>query len=141
MAITILQRDNKPEEWRRITGWIAEARAAGVPMLGQVLTRATGILLGLEISQNPFHGRPSYMALLDLPFEQRVAAMFRGDPINSTERRAVLHTALRSPFAGSAEVQAEVRESRAKLADFSGAVRRGDKRGITGKKFRHVVNI
>src|SRR5580693_5186809 len=36
----------------------------------------------------------------DLP--ARIAAMFRGDPINSTERRAVLHTALRSGFAGSA---------------------------------------
>ena len=60
MAITILQRDNKPEEWRRLTGWIAEANAAGLPMLGQVLTRPTGILLGFEISQNPFVNRPSY---------------------------------------------------------------------------------
>ena len=59
MTTTILQRDNKPEEWRRITGWIAEANKAGDIMLGQVLTRATGILLGFEISQNPFLGRPS----------------------------------------------------------------------------------
>jgi N-acyl-D-aspartate/D-glutamate deacylase len=75
MAITILQRDNKPEEWRRITGWIAEANAAGIGMLGQVLTRATGILLGLEISQNPLYGRPSYMALANLPLPDKVAAM------------------------------------------------------------------
>ncbi len=75
MAITILQRDAKPEEWRRITGWIAEANDAGLPMLGQVLTRPTGILLGFEISQNPFLGRPSYDALGGLPFEQRVAAL------------------------------------------------------------------
>jgi len=75
MAITILQRDAKPEEWRRITGWIAEANASGVAMLGQVLTRATGILLGLEISQNPFHGRPSYTAIAGLPLADRVAAM------------------------------------------------------------------
>ncbi len=75
MAITILQRDNKPEEWRRITGWIADANVAGVPMLGQVLTRATGILLGLEISQNPFLGRPSFAAVAELPFEQRIAAL------------------------------------------------------------------
>jgi N-acyl-D-aspartate/D-glutamate deacylase len=75
MAITILQRDNKPEEWRRITGWIAEANAAGQQMLGQVLTRATGILLGFEISQNPFIGTPSYRAIADLPFEQKVAAL------------------------------------------------------------------
>jgi glucose-6-phosphate isomerase len=71
----------------------------------------------------------------------RAAAMFRGDEINTTERRAVLHAALRSEFAGGAAVQAEVRESRAKLSAFAGAVRRGDKRGATGKKFKHVVNI
>src|SRR6202790_1617988 len=75
----------------------------------------------------------------DLP--ARRAAMFRGDPINSTEQRAVLHTALRSDFAGSAAVQAEVGDSRRKLVDFAAAVRSGRKLGTTGKKFKHVVNI
>src|ERR1700694_5609241 len=75
----------------------------------------------------------------DLP--ARTAAMFRGDPINTTEQRAVLHTALRSDFAGSAAIQAEVRDTRKKLVDFVGAVRDGRKFGATGKKFKHVVNI
>jgi N-acyl-D-aspartate/D-glutamate deacylase len=75
MAITILQRDNRPEEWRRLCGWIAEAHAAGLPMLGQVLTRPTGILLGFEISQNPFVNRPSYRRIAALPFEQRIAIL------------------------------------------------------------------
>ena len=75
----------------------------------------------------------------DLP--ARMAAMFRGDAINSTEQRAVLHTALRSDFAGPPPVQAEVRESRRKLAEFAAAVRSGEKLGATGKRFRHVVNI
>jgi glucose-6-phosphate isomerase len=75
----------------------------------------------------------------DLP--ARIAAMFRGDPINSTEQRAVLHTALRSDFAGGADIQAEVQASRAKLSEFVAAVRSGEKRGITGKRFKHVVNI
>jgi glucose-6-phosphate isomerase len=75
----------------------------------------------------------------DLP--SRTAAMFRGDPINSTEQRAVLHTALRSEFAGSATVQAEVRDSRRKLVEFVAAVRSGLKSGCTGKRFKHVVNI
>ena len=75
MAITILQRDAKPEEWRKITGWIAEANHAGVPMLGQVLTRPTGIILGFEVSQSPFSGRPSYEALMNQPFEARIAAL------------------------------------------------------------------
>jgi glucose-6-phosphate isomerase len=71
----------------------------------------------------------------------RIAAMFRGDPINTTEQRAVLHTALRSEFAGGAAIQAEVKDSRKKLSDFTTAVRRGDKRGATGRRFRHVVNV
>jgi N-acyl-D-aspartate/D-glutamate deacylase len=75
MAITILQRDNKPEEWRQLVGWIAEANAAGLPMLGQVLTRPTGILLGFEISQHPFVNRPSYQRIASLPFEQRIAIL------------------------------------------------------------------
>jgi glucose-6-phosphate isomerase len=72
---------------------------------------------------------------------ERIAAMFRGDPINATEQRAVLHTALRSDFAGPASVQAEVRDSRRALAEFAGAVRSGKKLGVTGKKFKHIVNI
>jgi len=72
---------------------------------------------------------------------ERIAAMFRGDPINATEGRAVLHAALRSGFAGSAAIQAEVKDSRRKLSSYAGAVRRGEKRGVTGRKFKHVVNI
>ena len=99
MAITILQRDNKPEEWRRIAGWIAEANASGLPMLGQVLTRPTGIMLGFEISQNPFVGRPSYQAIAALPFEQRIAALrqpeFRARLIAETTTNAAWHDASR----------------------------------------------
>jgi glucose-6-phosphate isomerase len=83
--------------------------------------------------------------LLDLAravgLSDRIAAMFRGDPINTTEKRAVLHTALRSDFAGSPAIQAEVKASRQKLKDYVAAVRSGRKLGVTGKKFKHVVNI
>jgi glucose-6-phosphate isomerase len=72
---------------------------------------------------------------------ERTAAMFRGDPINTTEQRAVLHTALRSDFAGPPAVQAEVRASRGKLTEFVAAIRSGKKLGCTGKRFQHVVNI
>jgi glucose-6-phosphate isomerase len=71
----------------------------------------------------------------------RIAAMFRGDPINTTEQRAVLHTALRSDFAGGPAIQAEVKASRQKLVAYVAAVRSGKKVGATGKKFKHVVNI
>ncbi len=87
----------------------------------------------------------SLSLLLDLAravdLSDRIAAMFRGDPINSTEKRAVLHTALRSDFAGSPAIQAEVKASRQKLRSYVAAVRSGQKLGVTGKKFRHVVNI
>jgi glucose-6-phosphate isomerase len=72
---------------------------------------------------------------------KRIEAMFRGDAINVTEQRAVLHTALRSAFAGGPAIQAEVKASRQKLSSYAGAVRDGRKVGMTGKKFRHVVNI
>ncbi len=68
-------------------------------------------------------------------------AMFRGDPVNATEQRAALHAALRSEFAGPADVQAQVRDSRRKLVEFATAVRSGRKVGVTGRKFRHIVNI
>src|SRR5271165_1124980 len=71
----------------------------------------------------------------------RIEAMFRGDPINTTEHRAVLHAALRSDFAGSPAIQAEVKASRQKLSSFAAAVRSGRQVGVTGKNFKHVVNI
>src|ERR1700727_2327203 len=87
----------------------------------------------------------SLSLLLDLAravgLSDRIVAMFRGDPINTTEKRAVLHTALRSDFAGSPALQAEAKASRQKLENYVAAVRSGRKLGITGKKFRHVVNI
>ena len=87
----------------------------------------------------------SLSLLLDLAraagLADRIVAMFRGDPINTTEKRAVLHTALRSDFAGSPAIQAEVKASRQKLKNYVAAVRSGTKLGLTGKKFRHVINI
>src|ERR1700678_2568264 len=87
----------------------------------------------------------SLSLLLDLAravgLSDRIVAMFRGDPINTTEKRAVLHTALRSDFAGSPAIQAEVKASRQKLENYVAAVRSGKKLGITGKRFKHVVNI
>ncbi|MDE2305724.1 MAG: glucose-6-phosphate isomerase [Gammaproteobacteria bacterium] len=76
---------------------------------------------------------------VDLP--AKVAAMFRGDPINATEGRAVLHTALRSNFAGNATIQHEVQAARAALERFVAAVRAGEQRGATGRPFRQVVNV
>ena len=89
---------------------------------------------------------PETLALLtelarQVELPARIAAMFRGEPINVTEGRAVLHTALRSTFAGSPAIQSEVLAARAQLARFVAAVRGGGVRGATGRAFRHAVNI
>ncbi len=72
---------------------------------------------------------------------ERTRALFRGDTVNTTEGRAVLHMALRSDFAGDAAVRAAVAASRAQLRAFVAAVRSGAVRGSTGRVFRQVINI
>jgi N-acyl-D-aspartate/D-glutamate deacylase len=73
MAITILQRDSRPELWRDIMSGITQANADGTDLVGQVLTRPTGILLGFEISMNPFSGRPSWEKIAKLGLEEKLA--------------------------------------------------------------------
>jgi N-acyl-D-aspartate/D-glutamate deacylase len=75
MTTTVLERDSKPGEWRHLLGMIAEANAAGQKMTGMVLTRPTGIMLGFEISQNPFVNCPSWGEIGHLPFAARIAAL------------------------------------------------------------------
>src|SRR2546425_5737135 len=78
--------------------------------------------------------------------QARIAAMFRGEKINVTEKRAVLHVALRAPKGTSIVVDEEdvvpkVRAVLDKMADFSERVRSGVWKGHTGKRIRNVVNI
>jgi glucose-6-phosphate isomerase len=76
----------------------------------------------------------------------RIDAMFRGDRINITENRSVLHIALRAPKGASIVVDgknvvSEVHEVLDRMAAFSNQVRSGAWRGYTGKKLRNIVNI
>jgi glucose-6-phosphate isomerase len=76
----------------------------------------------------------------------RIDAMFRGDKINITENRAVLHVALRAPKDASIVVDGknvvpEVHAVLNKMADFCNRVRSGGWKGYTGKRIRNVVNI
>jgi glucose-6-phosphate isomerase len=77
---------------------------------------------------------------------ERIDAMFRGDKINRTEDRAVLHVALRAPRGTSIVVDGknvvpEVHAVLDAMADFSNRVRSGAWKGHTGKRIRHVINI
>ena len=76
----------------------------------------------------------------------RIDAMFRGEKINVTEKRAVLHVALRAPKGHSIVVDGEdvvpqVHAVLDKMADFSNRVRSGEWKGHTGKPIRNVINI
>ncbi|HTX53063.1 MAG TPA: glucose-6-phosphate isomerase [Candidatus Baltobacteraceae bacterium] len=76
----------------------------------------------------------------------RIEAMFRGEKINGTEQRAVLHVALRAPRGASIVVDGEdvvpqVHAVLDKMADFAHRVRSAAWTGHTGKPIKHVVNI
>ena len=79
LAITILQVDRAPDGWRRILDHIADANRDGLPIIGQTLTRATGVLLGFEISINPFSGRPSWEAIAHLPLAKKLETLRQPD--------------------------------------------------------------
>src|SRR6476620_11676936 len=77
---------------------------------------------------------------------ERIDAMFRGDRINITENRSVLHVALRAPRSASivvdgVDVVPGVHAVLDKMADLSRRVRSGEWKGHTGKRIRNVVNI
>jgi glucose-6-phosphate isomerase len=76
----------------------------------------------------------------------KIDAMFAGEKINTTEGRAVLHTALRAPKGASIVVDGknvvpEVHAVLEKMAEFSERVRSGEWKGHTGKSIKNIVNI
>jgi len=77
---------------------------------------------------------------------ERIDAMFRGDKINATEERAVLHVALRAPpseriLVDGRNVVPDVHAVLDRMAAFSGRVHSGEWTGQTGKRIRNVINI
>lgn len=77
---------------------------------------------------------------------ERIDAMFRGDQVNATERRAALHVALRAPrgqslIADGRDVVPEVHAVLDKMTTFAHGVRHGEWTGHTGKRMRNIINI
>jgi glucose-6-phosphate isomerase len=121
---------------------------AGDPGRGERFTaEAAGLFL--DYSKNRITAE-TIQLLLELAEEsglaERIAAMFRGDKINITEKRAVLHTALRAPkdatiLVDGVNVVPQVHEVLGKMTAFANKVRSGEWKGHTGKRIRNVINI
>ena len=118
------------------------------PKRGERLT-TEAVGLYLDYSKNRITDE-TLKLLLQLAEESglraRIDAMFRGDKINITENRAVLHVALRAPRSASIVVDGEnvvpqVHAVLDKMADFSNRVRSGTWKGHTAKRIRNVINI
>jgi N-acyl-D-aspartate/D-glutamate deacylase len=75
VTFLVMQSHVAPDRWRHQMEVSRAARADGVPIYPQVASRCFGMLIGHQSRANPFRTRPTYQALLDLPFDERVARL------------------------------------------------------------------
>jgi len=75
ITFSITQNDRAPQRWRQTLATINEAAARGLNITAQIAARPVGLMLGLELSRNPFQTHPSYKALAHLPLAERVARL------------------------------------------------------------------
>ncbi len=145
----------KRPAWKALAAHYKQARTwhlrelfAEDPKRGERLT-AEAVGLYLDYSKHRITDETLNL-LLQLPEESglrdRIDAMFRGEKINVTEKRAVLHVALRAPQGTSIIVDGEdvvpqVHAVLDKMAEFSQRVRSGAWKGHTGKPIRNVINV
>src|SRR3974390_3269548 len=149
------QSTSKRTIWRKLQDHHASIRGlhlkrlfADDPVRGERMTaEAAGVYF--DYSKNRVR-EETLKLLIELAerseLRARIDAMFRGDKINLTENRAVLHVALRAPkgssiLVGGKNVVPEVHAMLDNMADFANRVRSGLWKGLTGKRIRNVVNI
>jgi N-acyl-D-aspartate/D-glutamate deacylase len=75
MSISLARSPIVPDHFRGLLDRIAAANADGLPITGQVAPRAVGLILGLELTLNPFMSNPVYREIADRPLAERVAAL------------------------------------------------------------------
>ncbi|PKP80864.1 MAG: amidohydrolase [Alphaproteobacteria bacterium HGW-Alphaproteobacteria-18] len=75
LSVSLAQSDVAPNGWRLLLGAIEAAAADGVPIRAQVAPRPVGVLLGLDLTLNPFSAHPTYREVADLPLAERVARL------------------------------------------------------------------
>jgi glucose-6-phosphate isomerase len=149
------QSTSRPAAWQALADHYETVRGlqlrdlfADNPERGERMTaEAAGVYL--DYSKNRVNAE-TLKLLIELAqqagLRARIDAMFRGDKINVTENRAVLHIALRAPKGASIIVDGknvvpDVHAVLAKMADFANRVRSGQWKGHSGKQIRNIVNI
>lgn len=134
--------------YQTIKGMHLRQLFADDPKRGERFT-AEAVGLYLDYSKNRITDETLHL-LVQLAEEcglrERIEAMFRGDAINMTEQRAVLHIALRAPrnekiLVDGNDVVPGVHDVLDRMADFSDRIRSGDWQGHTGKRIRNIINI
>jgi glucose-6-phosphate isomerase len=146
---------SRPAAWQALADHYETIRGlqlrdlfADDPARGERMTaEAAGVYL--DYSKNRINAE-TLKLLIELAqqagLRARIDAMFRGEKINVTENRAVLHVALRAPKGASIIVDGknvvpDVHAVLAKMADFANRVRGGQWKGHSGKRIRNIVNI
>lgn len=135
-------------QWKKVQGEHLRTLFAKDPERGKRLT-AEAVGLFLDYSKNRIADETLDLLIRlaeESDLRSRIDAMFRGEKINITENRAVLHVALRAPKGASIMVDGEnvvpqIHAVLDKMASFSDRVRSGEWKGFTGKRIRNVVNI
>jgi glucose-6-phosphate isomerase len=152
---TRIQPLTKRKAWKALQSHYKEVRDLHLrdlfredPQRGERMT-AEAVGITMDYSKNRITDE-TVKLLLDLAEESglrtRIDAMFRGEKINITEKRAVLHVALRAPTGAAIVVDGEnvvpqVHAVLGKMTDFSKRIRSGEWKGHTGKRIRNVINI
>src|SRR5690349_15830360 len=150
-----MAHDNLSAAWRALHARANEFRAVSLralrdadPERGARFTReAVGLYLDFSRQRVDGDALKLLCGLADAAqLRERIGAMWRGDAINLTEGRAVLHTALRVPGVadsapGGAAIAREVITERERMLKFAEEVRSGQIKGSAGGRFTTVVNI
>jgi glucose-6-phosphate isomerase len=136
------------KHYEAIRGLHLRALFTDDPMRGERMTaEAAGVYLDYSKNRVTDETLKLLIGLADqCGLRARIDAMFRGEKINVTEKRAVLHVALRAPIGTSIIVDGknvvpDVHAVLDKMADFAQRVRSGQWTGHSGKRIRNVVNI
>src|SRR6476619_2678850 len=75
ISFSITQNDKAPRRWRQTLDTIRVASARGLSITAQIAARPVGLMLGLELSRNPFQTHPSYKAIAKLPLAERLTRL------------------------------------------------------------------